>query len=245
MTTNYDAISAEYKKAKQHPWRTHIEHFTLFELAGDLAGKAVLDLACGEGYYTRSVKRHGAARAVGVDLSAGMIKLAKEEEARSPLGIGYQVGDARDVNFPETFDLVVAGYLLNYASTKEELLQMCRAISRSLKPGSRFLTVNNNPNHAPEHFPLTQPYAFLKSTPGTLHEGAPVVWTFFLEEGPFAITNYHLSIATHESAFEAAGFRSVRWHQPRLSPAGAAEFGREYWTAFLEHPPIIFIECTK
>jgi 2-polyprenyl-3-methyl-5-hydroxy-6-metoxy-1,4-benzoquinol methylase len=67
MTTDYDAISTEYKKAKQHPWRLHIEHFTLFELIGPVAGKTVLDLACGEGFYTRSLKQKGAAKVVGMD----------------------------------------------------------------------------------------------------------------------------------------------------------------------------------
>jgi len=32
MTTNYDEIAAEYKRAKQQPWRLHLEHFTLFKL---------------------------------------------------------------------------------------------------------------------------------------------------------------------------------------------------------------------
>jgi ubiquinone/menaquinone biosynthesis C-methylase UbiE len=245
MKTDYDMISAEYKKAKQHPWRLHIEHFTLFELIGPLAGKTVLDLACGEGFYTRSLKQKGAAAVVGVDLSAGMIRLAREQEAQRPLGIDYQVGDARKLDFDNKFDLVVAGYLLNYASTRDELVEMCQGIVRSLTPGGRFVTVNNNPNHAPECFPLTREYAFLKSTPGELEEGAPVIWKFFLDEGPFEITNYHLSIATHEWAFRTAGFGSVHWHEPQLSPAGRAEHGSEFWAPFLKHPPIIFIECQK
>jgi toxoflavin synthase len=54
MTTNYNEIAAEYKRAKQQPWCLHIEYFTLFKLLGDLSGKSVIDLACGEGFYTRS-----------------------------------------------------------------------------------------------------------------------------------------------------------------------------------------------
>jgi len=52
MGTNYDEIATEYKRAKQHPWRLHVEHFTLFKLLGDLRGKTVIDLAYGEGFYT-------------------------------------------------------------------------------------------------------------------------------------------------------------------------------------------------
>src|SRR6516162_8632779 len=135
MRTDYNTIAAEYKKAKQQPWRTYIEHFTLFELIGDLSGKSVLDLACGEGFYTRFLKKGGAAKAVGVDLSERMIELAKAEEARQPLGIDYFARDAKTLDLPDKFDLVIAGYLLNYAATKDELLAMCQAIARHLKPG--------------------------------------------------------------------------------------------------------------
>lgn len=51
MATNYDPIAEQYKRSKQQPWRTHIETFTLMELIGDPAGEAVVDVACGEGFY--------------------------------------------------------------------------------------------------------------------------------------------------------------------------------------------------
>src|SRR6266545_7467729 len=152
MATDYDAIAADYKRAKQQPWRFYVERYTLLQLIGDLRGLAVLDLACGEGYYTREFRHRGGARVVGVDASEGMIRLARAEEARRPLGIEYRVQDARALHGAEGFDLVVAAYLLNYASTKEELREMCGAIARALKPGSRFVGVNNNPGHRREHF---------------------------------------------------------------------------------------------
>jgi hypothetical protein len=54
----YANLAEEHKKAKHHhPWRLYIEDFILFELIGDLTGKTVLDLACGEGFYTRRIKQ--------------------------------------------------------------------------------------------------------------------------------------------------------------------------------------------
>jgi ubiquinone/menaquinone biosynthesis C-methylase UbiE len=35
---------------------------------GDVAGRAVLDLACGEGHSTRAIQQMGAGRTVGVDV---------------------------------------------------------------------------------------------------------------------------------------------------------------------------------
>src|SRR5947209_8532847 len=107
MTTDYDAIAERYRRAKQQPWRSFIESFTLLGLAGDLTGRAVVDLACGEGFYTRLLRQQGAASVVGVDLSEGMIGLARDEEARHPLGIEYLVGDGKDLHLPAMFDLAV------------------------------------------------------------------------------------------------------------------------------------------
>jgi 2-polyprenyl-3-methyl-5-hydroxy-6-metoxy-1,4-benzoquinol methylase len=243
MDTDYDRIAEQYKRAKLQPWRTHIERYTLLRLAGDLAGKTVIDLACGEGYYTRALRQLGAARVVGVDLSRAMIGLAEAEEARRPLGLEYRVGDVRTLEAPGEFDLAFAAYLLNYAHTAEELTQMCRAVARALRPGGRFVTANTSP--AVPAFPAARAYGFSQRVEGELVEGAPIVLEFFLPEGSFVVTNYYLSVGTMEEAFRAAGLREVRWHPPEVSPEGLREFGREYWAEFLAHPPVAFIECVK
>ena len=64
-----------------------------------------------------------------------------------------------------------------------------------------------------------------------------------MEDGPFAVENYFLSVEIHEEALRAAGFRNVLWHQPKLSPEGVSAYGRDYWSALFDHPPMIFIEC--
>lgn len=87
MAADYDTIAQQYKKSKELPFRLHIEAYTFFNLLGDLGGKSLLDLACGEGFYTRQFKQKGAARVVGVDNSEKMIELARQQEASEPLSI--------------------------------------------------------------------------------------------------------------------------------------------------------------
>jgi len=77
MTTDYNLISELYKKAKEQPWRTAVETYSLMGLVGDLAGKSVVDVACGEGYFTRKLRRAGAAKVLGFDISERMIELAR------------------------------------------------------------------------------------------------------------------------------------------------------------------------
>lgn len=245
MSTNYDSIAEQYKRAKLQPWRANIEAFTLMGLLGDVTGKSVVDLACGEGFYTRLVRQKGASRALGVDLSHRMVELGRKQETEHPLGIEYLVGDALALNLGEEFDIVVAAYLLNYARNREELGAMCRSIGRSLKQGGRFVTVNSSPSLDFQSAPSFRKYGFETTIAGEQREGTPIAWTFFLDDGPLSIENYFLDVAVHVEAFRASGFREIRWHQPRLSPQGIDANGQEYWKDFMDHSPVTFIECVK
>jgi ubiquinone/menaquinone biosynthesis C-methylase UbiE len=245
VTTNYDPIAEQYKRSKATPWRKEIECYTLLDMAGRLDGLAVLDVACGEGFYTRLLRHAGAARVTGVDLSDGMVALARKQEAQAPLGIEYHVGDGRALDLPDRYDLVVAGYLLNYAPDRGELAAMCHSIARCLKPGGRFVTVNCNPALDFTSAPSYRRYGFETRVAGEWREGAPITWTFYMEDGPFSIENYHLPVTVHEEAFRSAGFASTRWHPPRLSPDGESRHGAEFWQPFMQAPPIAFIECVK
>jgi SAM-dependent methyltransferase len=245
MTTNYDGIAKEYQASKLQPWRTHVEQHTLLRLTGDVRGARTLDLACGEGYYTRLLRRLGADPVVGVDLSPAMIDLARAQEVADPIGIRYGVGDARAVAERPRADLVFAAYLLNYARDYAELLAMCEAIARNLEPGGRFVTVNNRPDDPPANFESGRAYGYSKRLEGRLEEGAPIVWRFHLPEGTIEVTNFYLTLATMERALTSAGLRDIRWHRPQVSPEGLQQWGEEHWRGFLAQPPIVFLECVK
>src|SRR5438876_9911549 len=245
MSTNYDFIAEQYKRAKLQPWRAHVESFTVLGVIGDLAGKKVVDLACGEGFYSRTLSEHGAAIVTGVDLSERMIALSRQQEAEHPQGIRYQVGDGRNLQLNEEHDLVVAAYLLNYATNREELAAMLNCIARCLKSGRRFVTMNSNPAFDFPAAPSFRKYGFETRVPGAWREGAPFHWVFHLAEGALEIENYHLSVATHEEACRSAGFSSIRWHPPRLSPQAEAPCEAGYWTELLSQPLGICRECVK
>jgi toxoflavin synthase len=244
MPTNYDQIAELYSRSKQAPWRHHIELYSLLELLGDISGATVLDLACGDGHYTRILKRLGAAQVVGVDLSPKMVELARTAERDEPLGLEYFAADARDHQFHACLDVVLAAYLLNYARSSDELLGMARAIHRALKPGGRLVAVNNNPMQQVGSFGDSRKYGFIKSVDGEPRNGSVIRYTFDQDGDEFIIDNYHLDPEMHASAFREAGFSDVRWHLPQLSP-GESSARAEYWADFLRDPPIILLSCTK
>jgi ubiquinone/menaquinone biosynthesis C-methylase UbiE len=245
LPTQYDDIAEQYKRSKQVSWRYHIEQHSLFDLLGDVSGKSILDLACGEGHYTRLLRRLGAARVMGVDLSHKMIELAEKTEREDALGVTYMVGDAQNIEVPGSFDVVVAAYLLNYARSPEEMLAMCRTISSSLRPGGRFLTVNNNPTQHVSQFEATRKYGFVKSAQEQIANGTPIRYTFFNDGETFHVENYHLDPATHEWALKEAGLKEIRWHPMQLSPAEARGPARDYWNDFFRDPPVILLSASR
>jgi toxoflavin synthase len=243
MPTDYDAIVGKYQRAKRQTWRSHVEAFTFLGLLGDLTGKVVVDLACGEGHYTRMLPSLGAMSVVGFDKSEGMIGLARAQETEHPLGIEYFVQDCRSLNSALEIDVATAAYLLNYAQSREELALMVSGIARRLKPGGRFVTMNANPDLDFPRGATYRKYGFEVRSTGECRESMPYTWVFNLDDGPLEIENYWLPATAYEEALRSAGFVDVRWHRPRISPLGEAGLSSEFWTEFLDHPPVIGIEC--
>jgi toxoflavin synthase len=245
LITDYNLIAEQYRLAKQQPWRTHLEAYTFLDLIGDIEGKAVLDLACGEGFYTRKLAKLNPSRLMGVDLSERMIALATDEELRCPLGIDYLVQDGRSLSLAIEFDLVVAAYLLNYARSAAELREMCSGIGKALRPGGRFVTVNCNPWLDFERPRPFQKFGFETRLDGPLREGAPITWSFWLRGSTVEVENYYLSPETYEEALRCAGFREIRWHPLRASPSCGNSVDHGFWDEFLGNPPVIGLECLK
>lgn len=234
----YDAIAEAYKNSKQLPFREYIEAHTLFEILGHIRGATVLDLACGEGFYTRKVKQAGARAVTGVDISAEMIKLAEEEERARPLGCAYLHRDAADLDLGEQVDLVVAMYLLNYAKTPAELLRFVEVAHRSLRPGGRFVGFNDNVQNVPQGTVSFPQYGFDKTCTGVPpQEGDVILYRVKNEDGTaFEFENYYLKPETYHWAFQEVGFADFQWVGPFIHPS---QRDNPHWDAFLSHAPVI------
>lgn len=243
---SYDAIAKEYRDSKQLPFRKYIEEYTLFQLAGDVAGLHLLDLACGEGIYTRKLKKAGCASILGVDLSKEMIALAEDSERTEPLGCHYLVHDVLTLQLQGQYDLVVAMYLLNYAQSVEELQQFCRVAFEHLKPGGRFIGFNDNPMNQADQYALYQPYGFIKETTPGRPEGAPVKYVIRNPDGTlFSFDNFYWHPKTYAAAFEQAGFVDFRWKGPLIQPDAYTDETKTFWATFMQHPPLIGFSANR
>lgn len=129
----------------------------LFEACGDVRGKHMLDVGCGEGYCARVLRKAGVRKVVGVDVSEGMVAAASASERSERLGnMYYLAADALEIkqalcdNAPSVgmlggaeiergcFDLAIAAFLFNYVSTKS-MAKIMEQVYDLLLPGGAFV----------------------------------------------------------------------------------------------------------
>lgn len=113
----------------------------LLDLCEPIADATILDLGCGEGYFSREMMKRGAKRTLGIDISEEMIATALEQQRRHPWnGLDYSVADLRnsDIVGAAPYDLVVAVFLFNYM-TLEETCQTMQQAFTALRPGGRLI----------------------------------------------------------------------------------------------------------
>lgn len=106
-------------------------------------GKRYLDIACGEGAFTRLIARKPGVKAAGFDASPSLIERAKR---RAPQGAEYLVADARKfaAKYPAaSFD--GASCLLAIQNI-DEIGPVFADAAKVLKPGAMFVIVMNHPS---------------------------------------------------------------------------------------------------
>ena len=74
-------------------YRTEVHGPGLLDACGGVGSLRVLDLGCGQGWFSRQLARRGA-RVVGLDLSPEMLRHARRHEEEDPLGIEFVEMDA-------------------------------------------------------------------------------------------------------------------------------------------------------
>ncbi|OBT47163.1 hypothetical protein VE00_03377 [Pseudogymnoascus sp. WSF 3629] len=149
----YDPILAPYDYIRTSTIAL-IEHDNVrTTLTPFIPNARVLELACGSGFYTYDLLKWGASSVVGVDISAVMMDKARS--VGEEMGVGDKVSFIQaDCSVPKVyeggkFDIVFGAWLLNYASDREELVQMFRNVAVNLKRGGKFVSITVPPSENP------------------------------------------------------------------------------------------------
>ena len=131
----YDKIARLYD-----PWsRSVVEDVPFYVDEARRSGGPVLELAVGTGRIAVPIAASGIP-VVGVDLSEGMLEVARERAQEAGAELDLRHGDMRDPPVEGTFPLVLVPFRsMLHMETDTDRRAVLRAIKRHLAPGGRLI----------------------------------------------------------------------------------------------------------
>ncbi|MEU7638957.1 class I SAM-dependent methyltransferase [Streptomyces sp. NPDC039016] len=207
---HYDSFAAAYSaEAENSLVNAYYERPAMLALAGDVAGRRILDAGCGSGPLSAALRDRGAV-VTGIDASARMVALARQ---RLGADAALHVGDLSDhLPFADgAFDDVVASLVLHYL---EDWVPTLAELRRVLRPGGRLIASVEHPIVAytfqdprPDYFATTS-YTF--------------DWAFNGQSVPMKFWRRPLHAMI--DALTTAGFRLTVIDEPQPDPAARELF---------------------
>ncbi|MFE4635366.1 class I SAM-dependent methyltransferase [Streptomyces sp. NPDC056773] len=211
-SNRYDGFAEAYSAENENSLvNAHYERPAMLALAGEVAGRRILDAGCGSGPLTAALRDRGAVVS-GVDSSAGMLALARR---RLGADAALHVADLREpLPFPDgVFDDVLASLVLHYIEDWGPTLAEFR---RVLGPGGRLIASVDHPFVAYTHQdPRPRPDYFANGS-------YTFDWAFGGQSVPMKF--WRKSLAAMTEAFTTAGFRLSGISEPQPDPAARELF---------------------
>jgi SAM-dependent methyltransferase len=160
----YDLLAAkfDYTPFRTPDWLLQVVAPHLAAFSGFGSG---LDLCCGTGAGLRLLQPFCRERVVGLDISRGMLTVARAHTTRAPGQAPPELvrANALAMPFSQAFDVAVCFGAFGHILRKDEP-RFVAEVARVLKPGGRFVFVTSNPP------PLWSPaYWLARAFNGVMH----------------------------------------------------------------------------
>lgn len=225
---DYDSFAEAYSAENEtSAANAYYERPAMLELAGDVAGRRILDAGCGSGPLSAALRDRGAV-VTGLDVSAAMVDLARQ---RLGADADLRVADMADpLPFPDgAFDDVVASLVLHYLEDWGPTLTELR---RVLTPGGRLLASVDHPFVA---------YGFQRLAGRSPNYFETYTWTFdwTMSGQSMPMSFWVRPLHAMTDAFTAAGFHISVISEPQPVPAARELFPEEY-RALTTGPSFLF-----
>lgn len=240
----YDDIAEWYDGwLGSHPMDEDAFFPAVEDLMGDVAGRRICDLACGQGRVARHLADAGAS-VVGIDLSAKLLAIARRHERAAPRGIPYRHADARDLVGVAggSFDGVVCHMALMDIA---DLAPTLREVARVLRPGGWFVFSVLHPcYHTALSGELALPEGTVRTVGRYFAEGH---WRSDARTGPPGkLGAYHRTLSTYLNALTDARLALECVSEPRATVAADSPslsgVGGPVWD---EVPAVLAARCRK
>ena len=213
-TQSWDSIADQWvAHADQNDYRLHFLMPTTLKMLGDVRGRKILDLGCGEGGYARELAQRGA-KVTGVDGSRRLVDVAGDRAVSSGLEIEFIVANASHLDgvADASFDCVLAAMSL---MDVEDYPAAVAETYRVIRPGGELLMSITHPCFTP---PLSQ---WIKDESGNARFFAVdryfdrVAWEDRIAKGFWtSVVRRHRPLEDYMSALLKSGFQLREFREP-------------------------------
>ncbi len=241
-------------------YRDELNNPAMFELLGNIRGKKILDLGCGEGYNSRIMARKGA-EVSGSDFSKKMIDFAIQQEKKEKLGIDYYVLDSCDLHIfkNNTFDIVASFMTLqDFENYQGAVKESCRVLKKHghfifsiphpcfqglIKNGKCITGWVSKNGHLFEKFSDTEDPQYYKVDQYFETGKYTIQWSMSRLSKFFETTSFHRTLTNYTDALHDAGLLISRLKEPKPTKKGIAKY--PILKEVLRIPQSIVIEAVK
>ena len=140
------------------------------------------------------------------------------------------------------FDLIFAGWFLNYASNFETMVQMWKNIHDNLIPGGRFIGITPN-THCPMFEPVDDGYGMVCVPIETVGKGWKCRLTAQTEQEVVQFENYHFMHDFYEQAAAEAGIVDLTWHP--VVPPNDSRYEEGFWDRYFLRPHMCLVTARR
>ncbi|WP_323867618.1 class I SAM-dependent methyltransferase [Xenorhabdus szentirmaii] len=183
----------------------------------------------------------GAIKVVGIDISEGMIAVAKKKSEQAGDNIEFHVRNVSEMESFGKFDIIVAVFLLPYSQSTEELEHMFQVAANHLNPSGKLVAYTVSPDYQltlgnVENYGVR----FLREEPwlnGFRYHAE------FLSTPLTLFTCYRWSRESYETAIKKAGFNHYRWEKPIVADSEIERYPAVFWDSYLNNCAHIGLVC--
>jgi ubiquinone/menaquinone biosynthesis C-methylase UbiE len=206
ITAAYQTLAEGYNRLiDTKPHNAYYDRPNTLSLFPDVAGKKILDAACGPGKYAEILMAAGA-HVEGFDISPAMVALAKERNNGKGNFWIHNLADPLPMLNDESFDIVLCALAIHYLPSWEVCIkEFCRV----LKPGGLLIISMEHPFND---------YLYFKSNNYFATEPVSATWRGFGK--PVEVFSYRRSLTDCMAPLTQNGF----WIAEMLEPLPTKEF---------------------
>lgn len=243
-TSQYNSLAEQYEYFVKNSALRKIDEYTIFNMTGDVSCKSILDLACGYGHFSQEFYRRGASKVVGIDISDKMIEIAQKKAKIEKLPIKYRVSDVIKAGSIDKFDVVLAIWLFNYASSLDDLYSMFKTCVDNLKNNGVLIAYTMNPHYSFDKGNYTK-YGFNIISEAKFDACVRMKAEFVTPNtNKSEITFFRWSMDDYEKIITDLGFSKFKWITPTISKEDMNIYSNGFWDTFTSNKLQIGLICT-